>query len=69
MTLITSGAQITPMQRQVVMDEEILTFVGLLSCNEEDGNFIDDNAWVMEREDITGESDAFDVFVDDDEVF
>ena len=69
MTLITSGAQITPMQRQVVMDEEILTFVGLLSCNEEDGNFIDDNAWVMEREDITGERDAFDVFVDDDEVF
>ena len=69
MTLITSGAQITPMQRQVVMDEEILTFVGLLSCNEEDGNFIGDNAWVMEREDITGERDAFDVFVDDDEVF
>ena len=69
MTLITSGAQITPMQRQVVMDEEILTFVGLLSCNEEDGNFIDDDAWVMEREDITGERDAFDVFVDDDEVF
>ena len=59
----------TPMQRQVVMDEEILTFVGLLSCNEEDGNFIDDDAWVMEREDITGERDAFDVFVDDDEVF
>ena len=54
------------MQRQVVMDEEILTFVGLLSCNEEDGNFIDDDAWVMEREDITGERDAFDVFVDDD---
>ena len=69
MTLITSGAQITPMQRQVVMDEEILTFVGLLSCNEEDGNFIDDDVWVMEREDITGERDAFDVFVDDDEVF
>ena len=69
MTLITSGAQITPMQRQVVMDEEILTFVGLLSCNEEDGNFIDDDAWVMEREDINGERDAFDVFVDDDEVF
>ena len=45
------------------------SFVGLLSCNEEDGNFIDDDAWVMEREDITGERDAFDVFVDDDEVF
>ena len=56
------------MQRQAVMDEEILIFMGLFSCNEEDDDFIDDDAWVTEREDITGEREAFDVFVDDDEV-
>ena len=35
------------------MDEEILTSMGLLSCNEEDEDFNDDDAWVMEGEDMT----------------
>ena len=41
--------------------------MGLLSCNEEDDDFSDDNAWVMEGEDITGERNDFDVFVDEDD--
>ena len=45
------------------MDEEILTSMGLLCCNEEDDDFSDDNVWVMEGEKITGEKNAFDVFV------
>ena len=39
---------ITSMTPQAVKDEEILTSMGVLSCNEEDDNFTDDNAWVME---------------------
>ena len=56
------GSLITPIQPQAVMDEEVLTSMGLLSCSEGD-----DDAWVMEGEDITGERNAFDVFVDKDE--
>ena len=37
----------------------------LLSCNEEDDDFNDGDAWVMEGEDITGERSTFDVFVDE----
>ena len=37
----------TPIQPQAVMDEEIFTSRGLLSCSEEDGDFNDDDAWVM----------------------
>ena len=44
---------ITSMTPQAVMDEEILTSMGLLSCNEEDEDFNDDDAWVMEGEDMT----------------
>lgn len=43
------------------MDEEILTFMGFLSCNEEDS----EDAWAMEEEDITGERNAFDVSIDE----
>ena len=39
---------ITSMTPQAVKDEEILTSMGVLSCNEEDDNFTDDNSWVME---------------------
>ena len=52
---------ITPIQPQAVMREEIFISKDLLSCNEED-----DEAWVMEGEDKTGERNAFDVFVDED---
>ena len=55
---------ITPMTPQAVMDEEILASMGLLSYNEEDGKFNSDDAWLTEREDITGERKTFDVFVD-----
>ena len=50
-----------------VMDEDILTSTSLFSCNEEDDDFNDDDAWVMEGEYITGEKNAFDVFVDEDD--
>ena len=36
--------RITPMTPQAVMDEEILTYMGLLSCNVEDGKFNDGDA-------------------------
>ena len=58
---------ITSMTPQAVMDEEILTSMGLLFCNEEDDKFNDDDPWVMEGEDITGKRNAFDVFVDEDD--
>ena len=57
----------TPMTPQAVMDEEILASMGLLSYNEEDNKFNDDDVWVIEGEDITGERNAFDVFVDEDD--
>ena len=56
---------ITLMTPQAVMDEEILISMGFLFCNEEDDKFNDDDAWVMEGEDITGERNAFDVFLDE----
>ena len=49
------------------MDEEILTSIGLLSCNEENDDFSDGDAWVMEGKNITRERSAFDVFVDEDD--
>ena len=49
------------------MDEEILTSIGLLSCNEENDDFSDGDAWVMEGKNITRERNAFDVFVDEDD--
>ena len=55
------------MTPQAVMDEEILTSMGLLSCNEDDDKFNDGDAWMAEREDIIGERNAFDVFVDEDD--
>ena len=58
---------VTLMIPQAVMDEEILTSMGLLSCNEEDDKFNDEDVCVMEGEDITGERNAFDVFVDEDD--
>ena len=58
---------ITPMTPQAVMDEEILTSMGLLSCNEDDDKFNDGDAWMTEWEDIIGERNAFDVFVDEDD--
>ena len=58
---------ITPMTPQAVMDEEILTSMVLLSCNVEDDKFNDGDAWAMEGEDITGERNGFDVFVDEDD--
>ena len=60
-------APITPIQPQDVMDEEILTSMGLLSCNEEDDDFNNDYVWAMEGEDINGERNAFDVFADEDD--
>ena len=59
--------RITPMTPQAVMDEEILTYMGLLSCNVEDGKFNDGDAQAMEGEDITGERNPFDVFIDEDD--
>ena len=47
------------------MDEEILTSICLLFSNEQDDNFNDEDAWVMEEEDTIGERNAFDVFVDE----
>ena len=58
---------ITPIQSQAVMDEEILTSMALLSCNEENDDFSDDDAWVMEGKNIIRERNAFDVFVDEDD--
>ena len=58
---------ITPMTPQAVMDEEILASMGLLSYNEEDGKFNNDDAWLTEGEDITRERKTFDVFVDQDD--
>ena len=58
---------IIPITPQAVMDEEILASMGLLSYNEEDDKFNDDDVWVIEGEDITGERNAFDVFVDEDD--
>ena len=59
------ASPITSMTPQAVKDEEILTSMGLLSCNEEDDKFNDDDAWVMKGEDITKERNTFDVFVDE----
>ena len=39
----------------------------LLSCNEDDDKFNDNDAWMTEREDIIGERNAFDVFVHEDD--
>ena len=40
----------------------------LLSYNEEGGKFNDDDdAWVMERDDVTRERNAFDASVDEDD--
>ena len=50
------------------MDGEILTSMDLLSYNEEGGKFNDDDdAWVMEGDDITRERNAFDASVDEDD--
>ena len=57
---------IPSIQPQAVM-EEILPPMGLLSCDKEDDDFNDDDALVMEGEDITGERNAFDVFVGEDD--
>ena len=54
------------MSSQAIMDEEILTYIGLPSCNEKDDDLNDGDARVMEGEDITGKRKAFDVFVDED---
>ena len=51
------------------MDEEILTSMDLLTCNEGNEDLNDLDAWVMEGEDITGERNAFDVFVDEDDYY
>ena len=56
---------ITSVTPQAVKNEETLTSMDLLSYNEEDDKFNDDHAWVMEGEDITGERDTFDVFVNE----
>ena len=61
-----SAHPITPILTQAVMDEEILTSKGLLSCNEEDDDFNDGDAWVIEGEDITCERNTFEVLVDED---
>ena len=53
-------------QPQAAMDEKILTSTSLLSCNEEDKDLNDDDAWVMEGEGITRERNEFDFFIDDD---
>ena len=50
---------ITPIQPQAFMDK------GVLSCNEEDGVFIYDNAWMMEGENVTGNRNTFDGFVNE----
>ena len=46
---------------------QILTSMGLLSCNEEDDDFNNDYAWAMEGEEINGERNAFDVFANEDD--
>ena len=58
---------INPLQPQAVIDEEILTPMGLLSCNEENDDFNDDDAWLNEGKNITGERNTFNVFVDEDD--
>ena len=58
---------INPIQPQAVIDKEILTSMGLLSCNEENDEFNDDDAWLNEGKNITGERNAFNVFVDEDD--
>lgn len=56
------------MTPQTVMEEEILTAMGLLSYNEEDDKFNDDDdVWVVEGDDITRERNAFDASVDEDD--
>ena len=56
------------MTPQTVMEEEILTSMGLLSYNEEDDKFNDDDdVWVVEGDDITRERNAFDASVDEDD--
>ena len=49
------------------MDEEIISSMDLLTCNEGDEDFNDHDEWVLKGEDITGERNAFDVFVDEDD--
>ena len=56
----------TPIQPQAVVDKENLISICLLSSNEQDDDFNDEDAWVMKEEDIIEERDAFDVFVDED---
>ena len=58
---------ITPIQPQAAIDEEILTSMDLLSCNEENDDFSDNDAWVREGKNITWERNAFDLFVDEDD--
>ena len=41
--------------------------MGLLSCNEEDDDFNDGDASVMEGEDIAGERNAINLFIDEDD--
>ena len=56
------------MTPQTVMEEEILTSMGLLSYNEEDDKFSDDDdVWVVEGDDITRERNASDASVDEDD--
>ena len=57
------AAPISPMTPQVVMDEEIFTSMGLLSFNEKDDKFSDDDAWVVEGEDITGERNNREILI------
>ena len=51
------------MTTQVVMDEKIFTSMGLLSFNEKDDKFNDDDAWVVEEEDITGERNNREILI------
>ena len=57
------AAPISPMTPQVVMDEEIFTSMGLLSFNEKDDKFNDDDAWVVEGKDITGERNNREILI------
>ena len=58
---------ISPIQTKAVMDEEILACMGLPSCNEEDDDFNDEDASVMEGEDIAGERNGINLFIDEDD--
>lgn len=49
------------------MDKEILACMGLPSCNKEDDDFNDDDASVIEGEDIAGVRNAINLFIDEDD--